>query len=171
MNIYNTFEPYDESNDIDDKFDKLNNNECFICMENYNNKVIIELIKIDTYIKQCNCNAYVHYDCFEKWVSIKSSCPICRIKMTKIINNPYFRNNGNGNGNINRINFISIQMNYNRLFFIYIIRIQIFFIGIALLIYFIYQDVNFNADNLNLGYNKLNNSNDINVSNLISYNN
>lgn len=165
MNIYNVFEPYgDNSNniiDIDinkkiDKFDK--NDECFICMENLLCKVIVELNNINNYIKDCKCNANVHLDCFEKWINVKSVCPICRKKMKKIVSNCYINYNNNINNHNDNNNYLRfIQLNYNnRLFLIKMVRIKIFFIGIVLLIYFIYKDTMYNIENPNIKQNKYN---------------
>ena len=96
MNIYNTFEPYNDDSiivelDCENKLENVN--ECLICLENTNKKIIIQLNDIKTYFKKCKCNAYVHLDCFNKWINIKSVCPICRNKIKKNKNDKYLNRN------------------------------------------------------------------------------
>ena len=59
------------------------NIECFICFENNKINKIINLNTQNIYIKNCNCNAYIHYLCLKKWHNINNSCPICRNIITE----------------------------------------------------------------------------------------
>jgi len=140
--IFNTFEPYDNDHNVDNNYiigiknkinksgnniDDINNinnkifdyeKECFICMESNLNSDLIELKNIHGYNKKCNCNALIHIYCFNKWISIKCICPICRISMeknfsniddlnihnTEFTYNSFEMNNYNNNNNIKVIN-------------------------------------------------------------------
>ena len=54
-------------------------NDCFICYENE-----IPPIKLNSnkyYLKDCNCEAYVHIKCLTIWYKKNQKCPICRISM------------------------------------------------------------------------------------------
>jgi len=56
-------------------------NDCFICFENEN-----KLLKLKTqkyYIKNCNCDSWVHESCLHEWFKNCKQCPICRKKMCK----------------------------------------------------------------------------------------
>ncbi len=132
MNVYNTFEPYDDNMEFKIEYKSDDNKECFICMENTNNHMIIELIKIKTYIKYCQCNAYVHMNCFDKWINIKSKCPICRKKMKKII-----KYQTNSNDIFLNLTFPNIR---NRIFHALLLGVKIFIIFIIyfMIVYFDY---------------------------------
>ena len=52
---------------------KINLEQCIICLENDDRK----LIKYDNNI--CKCNPNIHKECLNKWLEIQqNSCPICR---------------------------------------------------------------------------------------------
>ena len=53
------------------------NDECIICLTNYDNKYHI--------MKKLKCNHTLCEACFNKWYKIKESCPICR---KNLFNNP-----------------------------------------------------------------------------------
>lgn len=53
---------------------KNNLDECSICLDKNNNSFITT-----------KCNHKFHEDCFYKWMEINSSCPICREKITFMI--------------------------------------------------------------------------------------
>lgn len=62
--------------------------ECFICFEkNIHNEPIQKLKNQIIYIKQCDCNVWVHNSCLQKWFELNKKCPICCLSMTK--NNNY----------------------------------------------------------------------------------
>lgn len=73
-----------------------NNCECFICFEN-KNTINLTLIK-SHYLTSCNCDSYVHKKCFDSWMIIKDSCPLCRaiyfskVKYSKAIANNFIKN-------------------------------------------------------------------------------
>jgi hypothetical protein len=64
-------EHYKEEQNID--------NICIICWltPEYNNNTVFlqDIYHIST---TCNCNPYIHLNCFNSWIDISSSCPICR---------------------------------------------------------------------------------------------
>ena len=65
--------------------------QCIICLENDNRK----LIKYDTIT--CKCNPNIHQECLDEWLKIQSnSCPICR--SGKINNNILIPVNNNNFG-------------------------------------------------------------------------
>lgn len=164
--IFNTFEPYDNDHNVDNNYmiriknktnkssnniDDINNinnkifdyeKECFICMESNLNSDLIELKNIHSYHKKCNCNALIHIYCFNKWISIKCICPICRISMEKNFSNI-------DNLNIHNTEFIynSFEMNnynYNNNY-IKVINICCYIWWIILIIYSIYY-ISINAN-------------------------
>jgi hypothetical protein len=49
------------------------NNNCCICLSNYNKKSIV--------VKLENCKHIIHKKCLEEWISYKNECPICRKKI------------------------------------------------------------------------------------------
>ena len=51
-----------------------NKNECCICLEYFESKII----KLD-------CNHLFHYKCINKWRKINNKCPICRKPIKNII--------------------------------------------------------------------------------------
>ena len=44
--------------------------QCMICFENIDKPAILNL--------NCECLYNVHYECYEKWWSMKQTCLICR---------------------------------------------------------------------------------------------
>ena len=62
----------DTINIMDTKDDEY----CFICLDK---DKITSLDSIKQYYwTTCNCNESVHYWCFQKWIVINNSCPLCR---------------------------------------------------------------------------------------------
>ena len=56
-----------------------NENECFICLEVYFDKLnTIKLTKMKDYTKECSCDGWIHEKCFNKWHNVNKKCPICR---------------------------------------------------------------------------------------------
>lgn len=51
--------------------------DCVICLKNIEDE--------DKYKLSCN-HDYFHKECIEKWLAIKSTCPLCR---ENVIQNPY----------------------------------------------------------------------------------
>jgi len=50
----------------------LYQNECTICLENFNeNEKLYEL----------SCKHYYHKDCIDDWLSKKNTCPLCRLNL------------------------------------------------------------------------------------------
>jgi len=50
----------------------LYQNECTICLENFNeNEILYEL----------SCKHYYHKDCIDDWLSKKNTCPLCRLNL------------------------------------------------------------------------------------------
>lgn len=47
--------------------------ECCICQSQLNEKTILDC-----------CSHFYCYDCIKKWISYKSTCPLCRKKITYI---------------------------------------------------------------------------------------
>lgn len=57
------------------KGDAILNENCFICMEQYN---LCELKR-----ELPTCKHYFHKKCIDKWIKKKASCPICRDELIK----------------------------------------------------------------------------------------
>ena len=90
------------------------------------------------YNKFCNCDAFIHNNCFDNWYMIHTECPICRIKIEK---NSYFVELTSYIINLNNFyifyNFIKVIdkilniiffINYNIILYIIIIYLIILFI-------------------------------------------
>jgi hypothetical protein len=53
--------------------------ECFICFDKETNEKLITLSVLkDYYWTTCECNGTIHMFCFQKWIQIRETCPICR---------------------------------------------------------------------------------------------
>jgi hypothetical protein len=52
--------------------------ECFICLEIIEKDKLIQLDKLEGYLKRCTCFGWVHRDCLNNWYRRKLLCPICR---------------------------------------------------------------------------------------------
>jgi hypothetical protein len=54
--------------------------ECFVCLEtSFEDE--LHPIKLNTsifYIRDCNCNGYIHKKCLDIWYNTNKKCPICR---------------------------------------------------------------------------------------------
>ena len=176
--IFNTFEPYDNDHNVDNnyiigiknKINKSSNNiddinnvnnkifdyekECFICMESNLNSDLIELKNIHGYHKKCNCNALIHIYCFNKWISIKCICPICRMNMDKIIN--YENNIGTINTH-NSVTYNRFEIEYtnNNVYhnnyhnYMLLVKVSYYMWSISFFIYLIYYlCIQFNLYNI-----------------------
>jgi hypothetical protein len=67
----------------------IQNNICFICLDNNDSTIILQNNKI--YSFTCKCNVYCHYQCLDNWFQIQLtknnlSCPICRSNVYLNIN-------------------------------------------------------------------------------------
>jgi hypothetical protein len=100
----------------------IEKNECFICFE-----IIIEdelepiqLKNQKLYIKNCNCNGYVHKMCLDKWYNTNNKCPICRENINK------------------KVDIILTYTNYNGyLIVLYLYVKKIFFLSWFIMVYII----------------------------------
>lgn len=50
-------------------FKKTNNDTCLICLD---------IIKVNKYKLNCDCNAIYHKECIFKWFLKERKCPICK---------------------------------------------------------------------------------------------
>lgn len=62
-------------------------NECIICFnDTYDSgdrvTINMEVDKIVSIVKHCNCKFKVHETCFLKWIKKKPVCPYCREKVS-----------------------------------------------------------------------------------------
>lgn len=59
--------------------------ECFICYEICceNEAMPIKLNSTLYYIKNCECDGFIHNKCLSLWHDAHKKCPICRTHMTK----------------------------------------------------------------------------------------
>jgi hypothetical protein len=57
------------------KNDNVLSEQCFICMDNYNENQFKRILP--------NCKHYFHKKCIDKWIKKNSSCPICRDQLLK----------------------------------------------------------------------------------------
>ncbi len=79
--IFRVYEHYDDDQSI-----YLNSDipdMCFICYE-FKTELELETISLksqDIYNKLCNCDGWIHKQCFLLWSRKKHTCPICRQKM------------------------------------------------------------------------------------------
>jgi hypothetical protein len=128
--LFRTFEPY--YND----YEYLTHSKpmCFICYETasaYEWEPIQLNAQLD-YIKNCNCNSWIHKNCLNNWYNKSTSCPICRISISKKLtmsvailensSNYYFLINRYFLRNIYKIS----KVLYTILFFYYIYKIYLF---------------------------------------------
>jgi len=128
--LFRTFEPY--YND----YECLTHSKpiCFICYETAY-AYEWEPIQLNSqlgYIKNCNCNSWIHKNCLNNWYDKSRSCPICRISISKKLtmsmvilensSNYYFLINRYFLRNIYKIS----KVLYTILFFYYIYKIYLF---------------------------------------------
>lgn len=75
-----TYEHYDDVSNYNNSYDENNNMECFICFEIkiINETQPIKLKKQTLYLRECNCDSYVHKSCLKTWFDHNKNCPICR---------------------------------------------------------------------------------------------
>jgi hypothetical protein len=77
--LFRTFDPYN-----DDLVINYETCVCFICYELLcENMKPIKLNSKIYYLKNCNCEGFIHKECFDKWYNINNSCPICRTAVVK----------------------------------------------------------------------------------------
>jgi hypothetical protein len=64
----------------------MEENECFICFEvsNQYEKYPLRLKYLEEYIKNCNCDGWIHNSCIQMWCDTNNTCPICRNRMIYI---------------------------------------------------------------------------------------
>jgi hypothetical protein len=80
--LFRTFDPYN-----DDLVINCETCVCFICYELLcENMKPIKLNSKIYYLKKCNCEGFIHKECFDKWYNINNSCPICRTAIVKNTN-------------------------------------------------------------------------------------
>ena len=67
----------DDDDDGDDGDSDGDDNICSICHIEVNNDLVQ---------KKCQCNAYFHQNCWDKWLEVSSEkrCPCCRIEVVKV---------------------------------------------------------------------------------------
>jgi hypothetical protein len=153
--LFGTFDPY--YND----YEYLTHSKpiCFICYETAN-AYEWEPIQLNAqldYIKKCNCNSWIHKNCLNNWYNKSTSCPICRISISKKITRSMsiLENSSNYYILINRYFLKNIykisKFLYMILFFYYVYKIYLFAINDN---YYINNNINHNNNHNN------NNSND-----------
>ena len=54
-------------------------NECIICLDS--NDTNNPVLNLNTFIKPCDCDSYIHKQCLLKWYNYNSRCPVCRISI------------------------------------------------------------------------------------------
>ena len=54
-------------------------NECIICLES--NDTNNPILNLNTFIKPCDCDSYVHKKCLVKWYTYNAVCPVCRLSI------------------------------------------------------------------------------------------
>jgi len=121
--LFRTLEPYNNECDCLIHSKPI----CFICYET-TNAYEWEPIQLNAqldYIKNCNCNSWIHKNCLNNWYNKSTSCPICRISISKrekmsiaILENSsnyYFLINSYFSNNIHKLSkiiFISLFVYY-----------------------------------------------------------
>jgi hypothetical protein len=85
---FTTFNHYDD----DALYNLLNVNAndqlCIICWEkktNNDEQYMKNILSTFELTKPCKCNGVFHYDCLFQWIVQTNSCPICRSRVTKIL--------------------------------------------------------------------------------------
>jgi hypothetical protein len=80
--IFRTYDPY-----CDDVVISYEINVCFICYEVLcENMKPIKLNSKIYYLKNCNCDGFIHKNCIDTWYNINHSCPVCRTTIVKNTN-------------------------------------------------------------------------------------
>lgn len=82
--IFRTYEHYD----IDKQIINMNkefNIDCFICYDTIDiaHKMPVKINSQNYYLKNCNCDVFIHITCLDKWYELSQSCPICRSQIIK----------------------------------------------------------------------------------------
>lgn len=118
---YNDFISIENSENIEHS-----EGECFVCFEikTENEYKPFQLINQNIYVKQCNCNGWIHQNCLEIWLKKSNNkCPICRKKIVKniYIVLVYYQKVSNLIANLTPIFFILTCFYVaNELFYIYL---------------------------------------------------
>ena len=78
--IYTSDQYYDNNTQLDPLIES--NKECIICWLTSSEVTHVKCMKNHFFfVSSCNCNAYIHDTCLQKWINKQSSCPICRTKI------------------------------------------------------------------------------------------
>jgi len=86
---FTTFNHYDDDALYNLLNSNVNDDLCIICWEkNIDNDVqyMKNILSTSELTKPCKCNGVFHYDCLFQWIVQTNSCPICRSRVSKILN-------------------------------------------------------------------------------------
>ncbi len=68
----------------------LKTKECIICYDEHSNNNSLYRLKIlfneNKIYSKCNCDSFIHKDCFDIWCKESFTCPICRRELYININ-------------------------------------------------------------------------------------
>ncbi|KAL4471519.1 hypothetical protein ABPG74_008412 [Tetrahymena malaccensis] len=78
-------------------------NQCIVCLENFNNDDNVRILK---------CQHYFHQTCVDEWLKTKKDCPVCR-QSPLIIENSAENASANADSNISIQNSFNIQSQTN----------------------------------------------------------
>lgn len=126
----------------DNNIEKTNNHqdniECLICLERTCEEDIFpsKLNSNAYYIKNCECDGYIHKSCLDLWYNNNQECPICRntIKKRSQLSILLFRNN-------RYILFLYLTIQNNTTKIIKILHFFMFFHYYFFLLYFIFKTI------------------------------
>ena len=116
--------------------EKYEENECFICFEvsNQYEKYPLRLKYLEEYIKNCNCDGWIHNNCIQMWYNTNNTCPICRNKMILI--------NINFQYGFYIIRYFILSKDFVCMLFSYFRNFFIFFVIITNIINIVSVDIN-----------------------------
>lgn len=83
--LYNPIINYNNKNKniINNNIEIITNNECLICWLPSTVNTQVKCMKEHSFlVSKCDCNTFFHATCLHKWLETKSTCPICRIKIS-----------------------------------------------------------------------------------------
>mgnify|MGYP003925897771 CR=1 FL=1 len=88
---------------------------CIICNQTINDhnntfRITCDRLQMTSY---CQCNPYMHPNCFSLWYSKSPTCPVCRITITPMDNNSDNIDNSDNSDNITTIS----TLNESNIFF------------------------------------------------------